>query len=102
MRDYNIPLTNVIGHREINTLVDQQVIDAQYHTSKSCPGKLIGMDSLRLNLPRYTVVGAQPVTPVSTDTEKLRVALDVRTASSGVFSNAKDELAEFLNPSRNN
>lgn len=36
----------IIGHREINALIDADVIDAP-RTTKSCPGRLVDMSDVR-------------------------------------------------------
>ncbi|PRP96572.1 N-acetylmuramoyl-L-alanine amidase [Enhygromyxa salina] len=50
MDEYEIPAEKVLGHREINTLVDQGVVAAAYRTSKSCPGAKVDMDDVRRQL----------------------------------------------------
>ncbi len=44
---FKVPLERVIGHREVNKLVDLKIISEQYRTSKSCPGTKIDMDEIR-------------------------------------------------------
>lgn len=44
---FRVPVENVIGHREVNKLVDQKIISEQYRTGKTCPGTKIDMDELR-------------------------------------------------------
>lgn len=38
---------NVIGHRELNRLVDGQIISRRYRTAKTCPGAMVDLDLLR-------------------------------------------------------
>ena len=47
MLKYGVRLENVIGHREVNKLVDAGKLAAQYRTDKSCPGKLVDMEVIR-------------------------------------------------------
>lgn len=47
---YNVPAERVIGHREVNTLVDQKVLAPIYRTSKTCPGKKMSMSLIRIAL----------------------------------------------------
>lgn len=42
MKIYKIPVTHVIGHREAN-----KFLPPTYHTTKTCPGKLVNMDNIR-------------------------------------------------------
>lgn len=46
-RTYDIPVGNVIGHREVNTLIDRGFLYARHRTKKTCPGRLNDMDALR-------------------------------------------------------
>jgi N-acetylmuramoyl-L-alanine amidase len=50
MQKYSIPIDHVIGHREVNKLIEQGILQAKYRTSKSCPGKMIDMDAVREQL----------------------------------------------------
>jgi N-acetylmuramoyl-L-alanine amidase len=47
MARYEIPARNVLGHREVNRLIDVGEVGDQYRTSKSCPGGMIDMDVVR-------------------------------------------------------
>lgn len=44
---HNLKARHVIGHREINRLVDGQIVSRRYRTSKTCPGAKIDLDELR-------------------------------------------------------
>lgn len=50
MDKYNIPVENVLGHREINKLVEKKILAEAYKTTKSCPGNKINMDDVRVQL----------------------------------------------------
>ena len=50
MDEFNVPVENVIGHREVNTLVTRGVVEQKYRTTKSCPGALVSMDEIREQL----------------------------------------------------
>lgn len=45
---YGIMPQRMIGHREVNDLIDQGEVSAQYRTTKTCPGLKVDMDRLRL------------------------------------------------------
>lgn len=47
---YKIPAERIIGHREVNKLVEQGILSKQYRTTKSCPGRLVNMDKLRAEI----------------------------------------------------
>ncbi|MEM9147985.1 MAG: N-acetylmuramoyl-L-alanine amidase [Pseudomonadota bacterium] len=44
---HDVPAANILGHREVNRLVERDVLSPRYRTSKSCPGALIDMDAIR-------------------------------------------------------
>jgi N-acetylmuramoyl-L-alanine amidase len=50
MQKYGIDREHVIGHRKVNKLVEQGILQAKHRTSKSCPGKMIDMDKVRRTL----------------------------------------------------
>lgn len=92
MARYNVPVERVIGHRELNLLADNGIVEARYRTTKSCPGTKVDMDGLRARLPVPSSPAAGPVPP---DPE-LVAALDVLDRNRNAFPNATDELLEFL------
>lgn len=47
MERYQIPAARVLGHGEINSLVQSGALDPRYMTSKSCPGRLVNMNQVR-------------------------------------------------------
>jgi N-acetyl-anhydromuramyl-L-alanine amidase AmpD len=47
MQRYKLSPMAVIGHREINKLVNLKRINGQYATDKSCPGNLVNMTDIR-------------------------------------------------------
>lgn len=51
MQKYGIPKVNVIGHRDVNSLIDRGLIDERYFTSKTCPGRLFDLNQFRSSLP---------------------------------------------------
>jgi hypothetical protein len=50
MKQFGIPYTHVIGHREVNTLVAKGILSPEYRTTKTCPGKMVSMLPVRLEL----------------------------------------------------
>lgn len=44
---YQVPPERIIGHREVNRLVEQGQLGATYRTSKTCPGTKISMVHIR-------------------------------------------------------
>lgn len=55
---YRVPTERVLGHWEINRLIDQGHFHRSLRTTKSCPGRLIDMDDIRrrLEIPDPTVL----------------------------------------------
>lgn len=49
-RQWGIPVHRVIGHREVNRLVEAGVLPVEYRVSKTCPGKLVDMREVRVRL----------------------------------------------------
>lgn len=54
MKRYNIPAHRVIGHKEVNKLVEAKVVPARYKTTKTCPGKYVDMSVIRRKLTERT------------------------------------------------
>jgi len=50
LRLYHLPFTRVIGHREVNQLIDAGVLSEVYRVRKSCPGKKVDMKVVRLKV----------------------------------------------------
>jgi N-acetylmuramoyl-L-alanine amidase len=47
MADYGLAPERVLGHREVNGLIDAGHVGDHYRTAKSCPGDLVDMDEIR-------------------------------------------------------
>lgn len=60
-RIYDISIENVIGHREINHLVDDGRLDSQYRTIKSCPGTRVSMWKIRKEIALRLFPPPQPI-----------------------------------------
>ena len=50
MRKYDIPVANVIGHREVNDLIKAGKLSEEYKTTKSCPGSKVNMQIIRAKI----------------------------------------------------
>ena len=50
MDAHDVPAERVIGHREVNRLIDAGKVAERWRTTKTCPGRLIDMASLRVQL----------------------------------------------------
>lgn len=97
MVEFSIPVDNVIGHRELNDLVQQDIISTRYRTSKSCPGHKIDMDFIRSHLKSNSGETEQNIPEYTAESR-----LDVSNAIAALqqhrakFPNAQDELDEFI------
>lgn len=47
MERYGISAGNILGHYEINRLVEKGNLKAEYRTSKTCPGRMVDMGMIR-------------------------------------------------------
>lgn len=47
---FNVPVANVLGHKEVNKLIADGKVQDKYRTDKSCPGKFVDMNSIRMAL----------------------------------------------------
>lgn len=47
LRRYGLDASRVIGHREVNRLVEAGVLGAAYRVAKTCPGRLVDMERVR-------------------------------------------------------
>lgn len=47
---HHIPPHRVIGHREVNDLINAGVLSQQYRVQKTCPGKLVDMRDIRTQI----------------------------------------------------
>ena len=97
MTEFSIPLANVIGHREMNNLVEQELVSSRYRTSKSCPGNKIDMDFIREQL-SSEMVSSDVEIPAFSDDARLAMAnaIAVLQQHRAQFPNAQDELDEFI------
>jgi N-acetyl-anhydromuramyl-L-alanine amidase AmpD len=59
MKRYNIPVENVIGHREVNLLIQKKQLDKAFWVRKTCPGKLVDMDKIREQISRTGIGGTK-------------------------------------------
>ena len=53
MMFFDIPIDRILGHREINDLVDAGIVKEKFRTSKTCPGTEVDMDDLRVKIAAY-------------------------------------------------
>lgn len=46
-RHFGLSAEAVLGHREVNRLVERGEVEARYRTSKTCPGDMVDMGEIR-------------------------------------------------------
>ncbi len=103
---FRVAAGNIIGHREINQLIDRGLISDMYRTGKTCPGTRIDMEAIRSAAERHAAdqgvagngtgaddAGADAAEEVATET--IRKAVDALDGNLGRFPNAADEWADF-------
>ncbi len=90
MIEFSVPVEKIIGHREINNLVETGEVSSQYRTSKTCPGTKVDMNVIRQHLEENTS-SDEP------STAEIQSAITTLEKSQHYFPNAGDELLEFLN-----
>ena len=44
---FDIPADHIIGHREVNVLIEKNIISSKYRVRKTCPGQKLSMRKLR-------------------------------------------------------
>jgi N-acetylmuramoyl-L-alanine amidase len=103
MDEYNVPVENVIGHREVNALVARGVVQQQYRTTKSCPGSMVSMDEIRQQLRQRREPAVDPAVLPGVaggngpSKQELKDALGVLArVPVSTFPNAHVELRQFL------
>lgn len=97
MAEFFIPISKVIGHRELNILADNDIISSRYRTSKSCPGSKIDMDFIREQI-SSAAGNPDVINPQVSDETRLAMtnAIAVLQQHRAEFPNAQDELDEFI------
>ncbi|ARD43778.1 N-acetylmuramoyl-L-alanine amidase [Colwellia sp. PAMC 21821] len=97
MTEFSIPADKVIGHRELNDLVKQNIISSRYRTSKSCPGDKIEMNYIREQLAHITASPEHETIAVSAESRlAMSNAIAILQQHRAQFPNAQDELDEFI------
>ncbi len=93
-----VTVERVIGHREVNDLIRDGVVDARFRTSKTCPGTRVDMDEIRTQLRELRSVDADPGAggDVPSREEVLQALETLRAVRHHTFPNATDELRAFL------
>lgn len=95
-RKYNVPVTRILGHREVNDLVDAGLVAEAYRTTKSCPGKKVDTNEIRslvaeeLRPREMLVAGDQPVP------DSVKKALLTLAANEASFGNSIEEWRQFF------
>ncbi|CUH54276.1 N-acetylmuramoyl-L-alanine amidase [Shimia marina] len=93
---YSVPTSNILGHREVNMLVDQGVVGSYARTTKSCPGDKVDMDAMRsaVEMARGDS-GTGPVVGQVSPTDAVE-ALKMLAKSEALMGDAVDEWRQFL------
>lgn len=89
---FDIPIDNIIGHREIDDMAARGVVRRSCKTGKTCPGSLVDMDDIREN-----VKHAQHGTPIQTATAAPIYWLDGGLIEKGEEGEHVRQLQKILN-----
>ncbi len=96
--EHGVPTENILGHREVNDLVDKGVVGDSFRTTKSCPGTKVDMDAIR-GLVEVERSGGSvaPLGMLSAATpDGLAEAIRLIDANRGLLGNAQDEWRAFV------
>lgn len=94
-----VTVDRIIGHREVNDLVREGRLAAEFKTMKTCPGGLVDMDEIREQVreQRSAHVAEEEEGAEEPTVEEIREALDVLGAvTPRTLPNALEELRSFL------
>lgn len=93
-----VTVDRIIGHREVNDLVNEGVVATRFRTSKTCPGLLVDMDEVRDQVweHRNAPAAGEVEGPRPTDAAIQEAVETLRAVPPSVFPNAHDELRGFL------
>jgi hypothetical protein len=91
-----ITVDRVIGHRDVNRLVADGILQRKYLTDKTCPGRLVSMDEIRAQVRAHR----SPAPPSrargrAPSEHDLRAAIEVLDRAR-TLPNARAELGPFL------
>lgn len=103
-KKYNVPTENIIGHSDINTLVDLGIVSDQYRTKKSCPGDKVSLaqiisrvDAAMKNLRDAPIETARKTIRNPTTAQRLRAGIRLVERYVGQTPNAADSWNQFRN-----
>ncbi len=93
-RKYSVPVERVLGHREVNDLVDAGLVEEIYRTSKTCPGKKVDTDEIRTLVAEH--LGARPFSVDGAEIRRMKDALAFLNENRQLFGNAQHEWKQFF------
>ncbi|MDQ2633357.1 MAG: peptidoglycan recognition protein family protein [Pseudomonadota bacterium] len=97
-RKYDVPVENVLGHREVNRLVAEGKVGKEFRTSKTCPGTKVDTDEIRSLVARELGAGTVLTTKAGHDhADSIKAALALLAENSELFGNAEEEWKAFYN-----
>ena len=103
---YDVPVHRIIGHRDVNNLVDQGLVSDQYRTDKTCPGQKVSMPEIRgmveVRLRQHTAASKNAPKIVNPDIvpethRRLRAGIKLVERYVDDAPNAKDSWIQFRN-----
>lgn len=91
-----ITVDRVIGHREVNALVERGILAKSCTTTKTCPGRLVDMDVIRNGVRAFRISSVSEKMGAESNVTDVKRALEVLDRSLANFPNANQELVNFL------
>ncbi|MFT4676586.1 MAG: N-acetylmuramoyl-L-alanine amidase [Candidatus Azotimanducaceae bacterium] len=92
--EHMLPVSRIIGHREINRILEKDNLPPRYRTRKSCPGQKIDLDSLRDRVTEALGDHAPLPTTASNDDSFSSAMIAIEQALTRL-PNAMDEFMNF-------
>lgn len=92
--EHKLPVSRIIGHREINRILEKDNLPPRYRTRKSCPGQKVDLDNLRDRVTEALGEQALSAIAASNDDSFCSAMVAIEQALSRL-PNAVDEFMNF-------
>ena len=91
---HNLPVSQVIGHREINQILEKDNLPPRYRTRKSCPGQKVDLDHLRERI-ALALGDRAPIKSIVAEEDSFCAAMLAIEQALTRLPNAMDEFMNF-------
>ena len=99
-RKYNVKTKNILGHREVNKLIEQGKVAEEYRTDKSCPGNRVRTEEIRELVARELGESVPEMAQAQNKQlglNDLKAALELIAENESALGNATPEWRAFYN-----